>query len=280
DGTFHYVKIHIKTNQGVQNLSQDEAVRLAGENPDYHTADLYKAIEAGEFPSWTVFFQIMEPQDAEKYRWNIFDMTKVWPHPPIPVGKLTLNKNVSFISPIHERSEFNQLDICLKPSNYFADIEQAAFSPSNMVRGFAPSADPMLQARMFAYNDAARYRLGVNYQQLPCNRAVSPVYCPYQRDGFMTFGDDYGADPNNVRSDLKTVNFVGSHGASGYAIGGHEDWVGRVCGFTSEVVDDDFAQARAFWEVLGKQPGEQEALVHNVAQHMGGAAPAVHEKAF
>ncbi|OBR02638.1 Catalase [Colletotrichum higginsianum IMI 349063] len=262
DGTFHYVKIHIKTNQGVQNLSQDEAVRLAGENPDYHTADLYGAIEAGDFPSWTVFFQIMEPQDAEKYRWNIFDMTKVWPHsdyPLIPVGKLTLNKN---------------------PSNYFADIEQAAFSPSNMVRGFAPSADPMLQARMFAYNDAARYRLGVNYQQLPCNRAVSPVYCPYQRDGFMTFGDNYGADPNYVRSDLKPVNYVGSHGASGYAIGGHEDWVGHVCGFTSEVVDDDFAQARAFWEVLGKQPGEQEALVHNVAQHMGGAAPAVHEKAF
>ncbi|GJD00605.1 catalase [Colletotrichum higginsianum] len=99
DGTFHYVKIHIKTNQGVQNLSQDEAVRLAGENPDYHTADLYGAIEAGDFPSWTVFFQIMEPQDAEKYRWNIFDMTKVWPHsdyPLIPVGKLTLNKNVSF----------------------------------------------------------------------------------------------------------------------------------------------------------------------------------------
>ncbi|KAF6822650.1 Catalase 1 [Colletotrichum plurivorum] len=261
-GTFCYVKIHIKSNQGVQNLTQDEAVKLAGENPDAHTADLYDSIARGDFPSWNVFFQVMDPRDAEKYRWNIFDMTKVWPHadyPLIPVGKLTLNKN---------------------PSNYFANIEQAAFSPSNMVRGFAPSADPMLQARMFAYNDAARYRLGVNYQQLPCNRAISPVYSPYQRDGFMTFGDNYGGDPNYVLSDLKPVAFVGNEGASGYALGGHEEWVGRVCGFTSQVVEDDFVQARAFWNVLGQQPGEQEALVYNVAQHLGGARPEVHEKAF
>ncbi|KAF6812973.1 Catalase 1, partial [Colletotrichum musicola] len=243
-------------------LTQDEAVKLAGEDPDAHTADLYDSIARGDFPSWNVFFQVMDPRDAEKYRWNIFDMTKVWPHadyPLIPVGKLTLNKN---------------------PSNYFADIEQAAFSPSNMVRGFAPSADPMLQARMFAYNDAARYRLGVNYQQLPCNRAISPVYSPYQRDGFMTFGDNYGGDPNYVRSDLKPVAFVGSQGASGYALGGHEEWVGRVCGFTSQVVEDDFVQARAFWDVLGQQPGEQEALVYNIVQHLGGARPEVHEKAF
>lgn len=149
-----------------------------------------------------------------------------------------------------------------------------------MVRGFAPSADPMLQARMFAYNDAARYRLGVNYQQLPCNRAVSPVYSPYQRDGFMTFDDNYGGDPNYVRSDLKAVDFVGNQGASDHALGGHEEWVGRVCGFTSQVVEDDFVQARAFWDVLSQQPGEQEALVYNVSQHLGGARPEVHEKAF
>lgn len=149
-----------------------------------------------------------------------------------------------------------------------------------MVRGFAPSADPMLQARMFAYNDAARYRLGVNYQQLPCNKAKSPVYCPYQRDGFMAFGDNYGGDPNYVRSDLKAVNFVGSQGANGYAIGGHEEWVGSVCGFTSQVVDDDFVQARAFWEMLRTQPGEQEALAYNVSQHLGSAAPEVRGKAL
>ncbi|KAF3179692.1 hypothetical protein TWF788_006996 [Orbilia oligospora] len=262
DGTFHYVKVHIKSNQGVQTLTNDEATRLAGEAPGIHGADLYESIAKGDFPSWTFFFQVMTPAQAETYRWNIFDMTKVWPHsdfPLIPVGKLTLNKN---------------------PGNYFAEIEQAAFSPSNMVPGIAPSADPMLQARMFAYNDAARYRLGVNYQQLPCNRAVSRVYCPFQRDGFMTFTDNYGGDPNYVGSDLKPINYKGKFGAHGYKIGGHEEWIGSVVGFTSEVVDDDFVQARMFWDMLGKQEGQQEHFVYNVACHLRGAIPQVQEKAL
>lgn len=149
-----------------------------------------------------------------------------------------------------------------------------------MVPGIAPSADPMLQARMFAYNDAARYRLGVNYQQLPCNKPVSPVYQPYQRDGFMTFGSNYGGDPNYVGSDLKPINFGGKIGASGVSNGGHEEWTGRVAGFTSTVVDDDFAQARSFWDVLGKQEGQQDALVYNVSKHLGAALPAVRQKAY
>ncbi len=154
-----------------------------------------------------------------------------------------------------------------------------------MVPGLAPSADPILQARMFAYNDAARYRLGVNYQQLPCNRAVSQVYCPFQRDGAMTFGDNYGGDPNYVRSDLKEVKFTGREGANGFAVGGaaaHEEWVGgRVCGFTSQVGDEDFVQARAFWEeVLAKQRGEQDAWVYNVSQHIKGAAEEVRGKTY
>ncbi|KAJ6263855.1 Catalase [Drechslerella dactyloides] len=262
DGTFHYIKVHIKTNQGVENLLNDDAVKLAGQAPDFHAADLHQAIVNENYPSWTVYFQIMKPDDAETYRWNIFDMTKIWPHsdfPLIPVGKLTLNRN---------------------PANYFADIEQAAFSPSNMVPGWAPSADPMLQARMFAYNDAARYRLGVNYQQLPCNRAVSHVYCPYQRDGFMTFTDNYGGDPNYVGSDLKPVTFAGNVGANGCVVGGHEKWIGQVIGFTSRVVDDDFVQPRAFWEVLGKQNGQREHLAYNVACHLSGADPQVHAKAL
>ncbi|KAK6352711.1 hypothetical protein TWF696_004714 [Orbilia brochopaga] len=262
DGTFHYVKVHIKTNQGVENLVNDDAVKLAGQAPDCHTADLYQAIAAGNHPSWTVYFQIMKPTDAETYRWNIFDMTKVWPrsdYPLIPVGKLTLNRN---------------------PANYFTDVEQAAFSPSNMVPGWAPSADPMLQARMFAYNDAARYRLGVNYQQLPCNRAISPVYCPYQRDGFMTFTDNYGGDPNYVGSNLKPVRFAGATGANGYTLGGHEKWVGQIVGFASQVVDDDFVQPRSFWEVLGKQDGQREHLSYNVACHLSGADPRVQDKAL
>ncbi|KAK4233203.1 catalase core domain-containing protein, partial [Achaetomium macrosporum] len=171
DGTFHYVKFHFKSNQGNETLT-DEAQRLAGEDPDNHTADLYNAIE-----------------EAETYRWNVFDMTKVWPHedfPLQPVGKLTFNKN---------------------PDNDFADIEQAAFSPSTMVRGVAPSADPILQARMFACPDAGRYRLRANYQQLPCNRAAAPVYWPYQRDGRATVNGNYGGDPNYVRSALRSVAF-------------------------------------------------------------------------
>ncbi|KAK6544670.1 hypothetical protein TWF694_001358 [Orbilia ellipsospora] len=262
DGTFHYVKVHIRTNQGIQNFTNDEAVKMAGEAPGIHGADLWEAIEKGDFPSWTVSFQIMKPEQAESYRWNIFDMTKIWPHadfPLIPVGKLTLNRN---------------------PSNYFADIEQAAFSPSNMVPGWAPSADPMLQARMFAYNDAARYRLGVNYQQLPCNRAVSRVYCPFQRDGKMTFTDNYGGDPNYVGSDLKPIQYTGKVGAHAYAIGGHEEWVGRVVGFTSEVVDDDFEQARMFWNMIGKEEGQQDKFAYNVACHLGSAIPQVQAKAL
>ncbi|EPS43333.1 hypothetical protein H072_2590 [Dactylellina haptotyla CBS 200.50] len=262
NGTFHYVKVHIKTDQGIENLTNDEAVRLAGEAPGLHGADLYEAIANGNFPSWTVHFQVMKPEQAENYRWNIFDMTKVWPHadfPLIPVGKITLNRN---------------------PGNYFADIEQAAFSPANMVPGWAPSADPMLQARMFAYNDAARYRLGVNYQQLPCNRAVSKVYCPFQRDGFMTTTDNYGGDPNYVGSDLKPIQYVGKVGANAYAIGGHEEWVGQVTGFTSQVVDDDFVQSRMFWDMLGTQEGQQDHFAYNAASHLIGALPSVQAKAL
>jgi catalase len=177
DGTFKYVKIHFKPDAGVRNFEEDEAVRLAGEDPDYHVRDLYNAIERGDFPTWTMYLQIMDPKEAESYRWNIFDDTKIWPHkdyPLVPVGKLTLNKN---------------------PENHFADIEQAAFSPSNMVPGIGPSADIMLQARMFSYPDAARYRVGPNYQQLPCNRAKY-VYSPYQRDGPMRYDGNYGGEPD------------------------------------------------------------------------------------
>jgi catalase len=178
DGTFKYVKIVFKPDDGNKTLDADEAGRLAGAEPDYHVKDLYNAIEAGDYPTWTMCIQIMDPKEAETYRWNIFDATKIWPHkdfPLQPVGKLTLNKN---------------------PNNYFADIEQAAFSPSTLVPGIGPSADVMLQARMFSYPDAARYRVGPNYQQLPCNKARSPVYSPYQRDGPSTINGNYGGDPD------------------------------------------------------------------------------------
>jgi catalase len=125
---------------------------------------------------------------------------------------------------------------------------------------------------MFAYPDAARYRLGVNYQQLPCNRPVSEVYSPYERDGAARHDTNYGGDPNYVRSGLQPINFKGNVGASGYSPGGHEEWVGQVAGYTSEVTDEDFVQAREMWKVLGRAK-EQEDFVHNLAAHLGSAVP-------
>lgn len=258
DGTFNYVKIHFKSNQGVKGMDRQRAAKLAGEDPNYHSNDLWNAIDSGDFPSWTMCVQVMSPEQAQTYRWNIFDMTKVWPHddfPLQPIAKFTLNKN---------------------PDNYFSNIEQAAFSPSTMVPGFAPSLDPMLQARMFAYPDAARYRLGVNYQQLPCNRPVAPVYSPYERDGAMRHATNYGGDPNYIRSTLKEVNFAGKLGSQGFSTGcDHDNWAGQTAAFTSEVTDDDFVQATMFWEMLGKQPGQQEALVGNLVADIGGAIPRI-----
>ncbi|KAL4861710.1 hypothetical protein BDV12DRAFT_207800 [Aspergillus spectabilis] len=234
DGSFKYIKIHMKTQQGVKNFTQEEATKVAGEDPDYMIRDMFEAIERGEYPSWDVFVQIMDPSDAESYRWNIFDMT--------------LNRD---------------------PNNYFADIEQAAFSPSTMVPGFAASADPVLQARLFAYPDAARYRLGVNYQQLPTNAAKAPVYSPFNRDGKMRFDGNYGGDPNYVNSSLQPTKFYQDfRGVSPQALSlhtEHEKWVGEVTAFTSHITDDDFVQPAALWEVIGREPGHRDRVIENLA---------------
>ncbi|KAJ5751341.1 Catalase mono-functional heme-containing [Penicillium manginii] len=252
DGSFKYIKIHLKTRQGVQNLTREEATRIAGEDPDYMIRDMFEAIEKKDYPSWDVFVQVMDPSEAENYRWNIFDMTKVWSHKDFPlrnIGKLTLNRN---------------------PGNYFADIEQAAFSPSNMVPGFAASADPVLQARLFAYPDAARYRLGVNYQQLPTNAAKAPVYCPFERDGKMRFDGNYGGDPNYVNSSLQPTKFYPEvKGVSPNSLSlhtEHEKWVGEVTTFTSHIEEEDFVQPAALWEVIGRDPGHQDRTIENIAQ--------------
>ncbi|KAL4785400.1 catalase-domain-containing protein [Aspergillus varians] len=256
DGSFRYAKIHIKTQQGVENFTAEEATKVAGENPDHLIQDMFEAIEKGDYPVWNVYVQLMSPEEAENYRWNIFDMTKVWPHKDFPlqqIGRLTLNRN---------------------PRNYFADIEQAAFSPSTMVPGLAASADPVLQARLFAYPDAARYRLGVNYQQLPTNAAKAPVYCPFQRDGKMRFDDNYGADPNYVGSSFQPTKFYQDVKRTNPAAlslhTDHEKWVGEVSAYTSHVTDEDFVQPAGLWEVIGREPGHQDRLVGNVADHLKG----------
>jgi catalase len=174
-----WVKFHFKTQQGIKNMSPEEADVLAGTDPDYHTRQLFNIIASENYPKWTLYVQIMPEEDAETYRWNPFDLTKVWPHadyPLIEVGEFVLNKN---------------------PANYFAEVEQAAFSPSSVVPGISFSPDKMLQARLFAYNDAHRYRLGANYEHLPINAPhACPVNNPYQRDGKMRFDHNGGLNPN------------------------------------------------------------------------------------
>ncbi len=183
-GERFWVKYHFKTDQGIECLSQEEADRIAGEDADYHRRDLFEAIDRGDYPRWRLQVQIMPEKDAEKYRFNPFDLTKVWPHgdyPVMEVGIMELNRN---------------------PANYFAEVEQAAFEPSNIVPGISYSPDKMLQARIFSYADAHRYRLGVNYALLPINRPRAAQVHNYQRDGYMRCDDNRGADPNNEPNSL------------------------------------------------------------------------------
>ncbi|MBK5721343.1 catalase [Dysgonomonas sp. Marseille-P4677] len=174
-GEHFWIKWHFKTNQGIKNLTDKEATELAGTDPDYATRDLYNSIEKGDFPSWTAYVQIMKPEEADNYKFDAFDITKVWyqgDYPLIPVGKFVLNRN---------------------PQNYFNEIEQAAFSPSNFVPGIASSPDKMLQIRLFSYPDTHRHRLGANFDQLPVNAPKCPMH-NYQRDGYMNIGNQ--AAPN------------------------------------------------------------------------------------
>jgi len=177
-GEAFWVKYHFKTNQGIECLSADEAARIAGENPDHHHADLFDAIERGEYPSWTLKMQVMPVVEAARLRIDPFDVTKVWPYadyPLIEIGRLVLDRN---------------------PANYFAEVEQAAFNPANFVPGIGPSPDRLLQGRLFSYGDTQRYRLGVNHTLLPVNRPHATTARTYGRDGAMRCDDNGGSGPN------------------------------------------------------------------------------------
>lgn len=182
DGETIYCKFHLKSNQGIKNLTTKEAHHLRATDPDYALRDLYNAIENKEYPSWTMYIQVMTLEEAAKHTPNPFDLTKVWSQKNFPLSKVgifTLNRN---------------------PSNYFAEVEQMAFSPANMVPGIGPSPDKILQSRLFSYRDTQFYRLGVNHLQLPVN-------CPfrvknYQRDGFSTLNSQGGA-PNYFPNSYK-----------------------------------------------------------------------------
>ncbi|QNI33422.1 catalase [Alloacidobacterium dinghuense] len=172
-----YVKWHFKTRQGIKNLTREEADAMRGKDPDYAQRDLFEAVKNGDFPRWHVCMQVMPEADAETYHINPFDLTKVWPHsdyPLVEVGEMVLDRN---------------------PENYFAEVEQAAFEPRNIVPGMGYSPDKMLQGRLISYPDAHRHRLGVNYDALPINKPDSPV-ATYHRDGAMRFDGNGGSSPN------------------------------------------------------------------------------------
>jgi catalase len=172
-----WVKFHFKTLQGIKNLSSNESLEIKGIDPDWAQRDLFESIEKMNFPKWKLYVQIMPETEAKTYKWNPFDLTKVWPHgdyPLIEVGTLELNEN---------------------PKNYFAEVEQAAFAPAHVIPGIGYSPDRMLQGRLLSYPDAHRYRLGANYEHIPVNR------CPfvtdnYQRDGLMRVDGNGGSNPN------------------------------------------------------------------------------------
>jgi catalase len=192
-GERFWVKFHLKTMQGIACMTDEESAKLIGEDRESHQRDLFGSIERGDFPKWRVMVQVMPEADAETTPYNPFDLTKVWPHrdyPLIEVGVMELNRN---------------------PENYFAEVEQAAFSPANVVPGISHSPDKMLQFRIFAYGDAHRYRLGVNYESLPVNRPHCPV-ANYHRDGAMRFDDNAGGsvnyEPNSFGGPVEDRRFV------------------------------------------------------------------------
>ncbi len=246
-GERHWVKYHFKTNQGIECNTIERAVDVAGISPEALHTDLLEAIERGEFPSWTLKVQLMPEAEAATYRVDPFDLTKVWNHadyPLIEVGTMTLNRN---------------------PDNYFAEVEQAAFDPGHFVPGIGPSPDKMLQARLFSYGDAHRYRLGVNHTLLPVN---SPKGCPfdhgqnYGRDGSMRIGDNGGRqknyEPNSFDGPVQSNDEL-YKGLEASGVTGHYEVVRR------EV--DDFTQAGDLYRLMPADA--QQRLVQAIAGSLG-----------
>ena len=246
-GTWVYAQIHLLSQQGVEFLTQEKATELAGSTPNYATQDLFKAIEAGDFPKWKLYVQTMTPQEAEKARFNVFDLTKVWPHADFPLrefGEMTLNRNVR---------------------NYFAEVEQVAFNPAHLVPGVEPSADPVLQSRLFSYPDTHRHRIGANYQQLPVNQHITPYATgSFQRDGQMAYYNG-GSRPNYISSIAPPTFKKRSVPLEQI----HNNYIGDAITYLSELQPIDFQQPRDMWQrVYAKQPGAQDRMINNLAGHM------------
>lgn len=239
----YWVKFHFKTLQGIEYLTNEEAEAIVAKDRESQQRDLFGAIERGELPKWRFSVQIMPELDAQTYRWHPFDVTKVWPHkdyPLIEVGILELNRN---------------------PENYFAEVEQSAFSPSNIVPGIGFSPDKMLQARIFSYADAHRYRLGTHYEMLPVNRPKSPVNT-YHADGPMRYdipkGTDAYYEPNSFGGPVENARFD----EPPLKISGDADRYNHNDG------NDNYTQPGNLFRLM--TPDQQERLFKNTAAAMSG----------
>ncbi|MGB5725660.1 MAG: catalase, partial [Thiogranum sp.] len=245
DGERYWVKWHLKTRQGIECMSVKEAGEIAAENPDYHRQELYESIERGDCPKWTVKVQIMPEKEAEGYSINPFDLTKVWPYadyPLIEVGVMDLNRN---------------------PVNHFAEVEQAAFGPGNLPPGMGASPDKVLQARLQAYPDAHRYRIGVNHAQIDVNKPRCPVHS-YQRDGQTRCDGNGGGSPV-----YQPNSFDGPADSAAYAepplrIDGDADRYNHRDG------NDDYTQAGDLYRLMDDDA--KQRLIDNIVGAMQGIA--------
>jgi catalase len=238
--------VHFKSQQGTKFITQEDS---ANYSPDYSQKDLYEAIQRGEYPKWDVSIQTMTSKEAEDLwqtqKINVFDLTHVWPQGQFPlkkVGEFTLNENAI---------------------NYFAEVEQVAFNPSHMPPGIEPSADPVLQSRLFSYPDTHRHRIGANYQQLPVNAARTGFkFGNFQRDGQMAFYNQ-GSRPNYLSSiepikfKPRSVDLDKVHGA----------FTGEAVSFLSEIRPEDFNAPRALWQKVFDEPA-RERFINNVSGKM------------
>ncbi|WP_417243740.1 catalase [Celeribacter sp.] len=252
-----WVKFHFRNQQGIKNYTSEEAETLVGKTRESYQEDLFGAIEAGNYPKWELNIQVMPEAQAEEVDFNPFDLTKVWPHaefPLIPVGMLEFNKN---------------------PDNYFQMVENAAYSPSNKVPGIGFSPDKMLQARVFSYADAHRYRLGTHYEALPANAPKSPMH-HYHKDGTMNFNGpttghiDAYYEPNQYEASAKPDPSVAEPPLK---ISGDADK------YVQEMTDADYVQPRALYaQVIGD--AERDRLHANMAGAMAPCSDSVRERWF
>jgi len=250
-----WVKFHFKPHKGKVNLTNEEAARLIGETRESYQEALFGAIEAGDFPRWDLFVQVMPELEAETTPYNPFDLTKVWPHgdyPLIPVGVMELNRN---------------------PDNYFNEVEQAAYSPSNIVPGIGFSPDKVLHARIFSYADAHRYRLGTHYEALPVNAPKCPVNT-YHADGQMRFFAQFGGNPDAY---YEPNSFGGPKEAPEYRepplkVSGDADRYNHRDG------NDDYSQPRALFNLFSD--GEKQRTCASIAGSMKGVPQFIIERAL